>query len=203
MQKERVTVSHADRDLSVDRPDPDHDRIIMRADSQRRGNEKEKERRDERDRRERERDDRDFDHDGNRDFNGLPRVPHKRKVIRRVEDSVADQINQGGEGAENYGMRPMSSSYDDKNALKSELLIILFFSPDHNVLIVALQEAKRRHVDCTIQSAWNVSIFFFYHYGDIICQCRDLIRLCFCYVSWYRFSYFYICIYFIFLRSFF
>lgn len=116
-KKERITASHADRDLSVDRPDTDHDRIIMRADNQRRGGEKEKERRDDRDRRER--DDRDFDHDGNRDFNGMPRVPHKRKVTRRVEDSVADQINQGGEGAENYGMRPMSSSYDDKNALKS------------------------------------------------------------------------------------
>lgn len=116
-KKERITASHADRDLSVDRPDTDHDRIIMRADNQRRGGEKEKERRDDRDRRER--DDRDFDHDGNRDFNGMPRVPHKRKVTRRVEESVADQINQGGEGAENYGMRPMSSSYDDKNALKS------------------------------------------------------------------------------------
>lgn len=116
-KKERITASHADRDLSVDRPDTDHDRIIMRADNQRRGGEKEKERRDDRDRRER--DDRDFDHDGNRDFSGMPRVPHKRKVTRRVEDSVADQINQGGEGAENYGMRPMSSSYDDKNALKS------------------------------------------------------------------------------------
>ena len=92
----------------------------MRADNQRRGGEKERERRDDRDRRERDRDDRDFDHDSHREFNGMPRGPHKRKVARRVEDSVSDKMNQGGEGAENYGMRPMSSSYDDKNALKSE-----------------------------------------------------------------------------------
>lgn len=137
----------------------------MRADNQRRGGEKEKERRDDRDRRER--DDRDFDHDGNRDFNGMPRVPHKRKVTRRVEDSVADQINQGGEGAENYGMRPMSSSYDDKNALKSELLIMLFVIPDRNVLIVALWKEKRQCIEYTIDSPSMECIFviFFFIMG--------------------------------------
>ncbi|GMY26135.1 paired amphipathic helix protein Sin3-like 4 isoform X1 [Fagus crenata] len=104
-----------DRDLSVDRPDPDHDRSLLRVDKEqrRRG---EKDRRDDRDRRERERDDRVFEHDGNREFN-MQRFPHKRKG-HRVEDS-AEQLHQGGEGDENFGMRPISSPFDDKSNLKS------------------------------------------------------------------------------------
>ncbi len=77
----------------------------------------EKDRRDDRDRRERERDDRVFEHDGNREFN-MQRFPHKRKG-HRVEDS-AEQLHQGGEGDENFGMRPISSPFDDKSNLKSE-----------------------------------------------------------------------------------
>ncbi|KAJ4711205.1 Paired amphipathic helix protein Sin3-like [Melia azedarach] len=117
-KKERTMASHADRDLSVDRPDPDHDRALMKSDKdQRRRGEKERERRDDRDRRERERDDRDFENDGNRDFS-MQRFPHKRKS-RKIEDSTAEQLHQGGEGDENFGMGPVSSSYDDKNAMKS------------------------------------------------------------------------------------
>lgn len=103
-----------DRDLSVDRPDPDHDRSLMRVDKEqrRRG---EKDRREDRDRRERERDDREFDHDGNRDFN-MQRFPHKRKAPSR------EPLHQGGEGDENFGMRPLSSSFDEKSSLKSECL---------------------------------------------------------------------------------
>lgn len=108
--------SHADRDLSVDRPDPDHDRTVMRSDKeQRKRGEKEKERREDRDRR----DDRDFEHDGNRDSN-MHRYPHKRKSTRKIEDSSAEQLHQGGEGDENFGICPISSSYDDKNSAKSE-----------------------------------------------------------------------------------
>uniref|UniRef100_A0A5B6ZFS1 Putative paired amphipathic helix protein Sin3-like 4 isoform X2 n=1 Tax=Davidia involucrata TaxID=16924 RepID=A0A5B6ZFS1_DAVIN len=108
--EKKATASLADRDLSVDRPDPDHDKAVMRADKeQRRRGEKEKERREDKDRRERERDYRDFEHD----------LSHKRKFARRIEDSVADQLLQGGEGTGNFVMRPASSSYDDKNALKS------------------------------------------------------------------------------------
>lgn len=118
-KKERTMASHADRDLSVDRPDPDHDRVLLKSDKdQRRRGEKERERRDDRDRRERERDDRDFENDGNRDFS-MQRFPHKRKSARKIEDSTAEPLHQGGEGGENFGMHPVSSSYDDKNAMKS------------------------------------------------------------------------------------
>uniref|UniRef100_A0A803PD15 Histone deacetylase interacting domain-containing protein n=1 Tax=Cannabis sativa TaxID=3483 RepID=A0A803PD15_CANSA len=108
-----------DRDLSVDRPDQDHDRSLMKVDKdQRRRGEKEKERREDRERRERERDDRDFEHDGNRDFN-VQRYPHKRKSGRKIEDSAAEQIHQGGDGDEHFGLRPISSPYDDKSSAKS------------------------------------------------------------------------------------
>ncbi|KAJ6313356.1 hypothetical protein OIU77_014790 [Salix suchowensis] len=118
-KKERGLASHADRDFSVDRPDPDHDRSMIRADKdQRRHAEKEKERREDRDRRERDRGDRDYDHDGSRDFN-MQRFPHKRKSAPRVEGSVAEQ---GGDGDETFGgMNPVSSTSDDKNAVKSAL----------------------------------------------------------------------------------
>jgi paired amphipathic helix protein Sin3a len=124
--------SQGDRDLSVDRPDPDHDRSLMRMEKEqrRRG---EKDRREDRDRRERERDDREFEHDGNRDFN-MQRFPHKRKTPRRVEDS-AEQLHQGGEGDENFGVRPLSSSYDDKNSLKSEFFSRLFDTVELCILI--------------------------------------------------------------------
>ncbi|XP_044493572.1 paired amphipathic helix protein Sin3-like 4 isoform X5 [Mangifera indica] len=93
-KKERTIGSHADRDLSVDRPDPDHDRMLMKSDKdQRRRVEKERERREDRDRRDREREDRDFENDGNRDFN-IKRLAPKRKA-RRIEDSTAEQFNQG------------------------------------------------------------------------------------------------------------
>lgn len=116
-KRERTILSHADRDLSVDRPDLD-DKTSGKADKElRKRAEKERDRKEDRDRRDRDRDDRDLDHDSNRDFDGLLRLPHKRKPPRRVDDPVAEQ---GGEGAESFGMHPISvSSYDDKNALKS------------------------------------------------------------------------------------
>ena len=83
---------------------------MLRADKeQRRRGEKEEERREDKDRKER--DDGDFELDGMQCFS------HKRKTTRGIADSVADQ---GGEGAENFGMHPGSSSWDDKTALKSE-----------------------------------------------------------------------------------
>ncbi|KAL5552983.1 hypothetical protein UlMin_040384 [Ulmus minor] len=116
IQKERTVASHGDRDLSVDRPDPDHDRSLMK--ELRKRGEKDKERREDRERRERERDDRDFEHDVSRDFN-MQRYPHKRKSGRRIEDSAGEQIHQAGDGDENFGMRPVSSSNDDKGSAKS------------------------------------------------------------------------------------
>ncbi|KAK6931145.1 Histone deacetylase interacting domain [Dillenia turbinata] len=102
-RKDGYNASLADRDFSVDRPDPDHDRSLLK--EQRRFAEKERDRREDRDRRDREHDDREFDHDGSR----------KRNSGHRIDDAVIDQLHQG-EGGENYGMRP---SHDDKNALKS------------------------------------------------------------------------------------
>ncbi|XP_015965290.1 paired amphipathic helix protein Sin3-like 4 isoform X2 [Arachis duranensis] len=89
-KRERTMTSHGDRDLSVDRPDPDNDRGLMRAEKdQRRRLEKDKECREERDRRERDRDDRDYEHDGGRD---RERFSHKRKSDRRAEDSGAEPL---------------------------------------------------------------------------------------------------------------
>ncbi|RXH69830.1 hypothetical protein DVH24_007086 [Malus domestica] len=114
-KKERTVGSYADHDLSVDRPDPDHDKALMKADKeQRRRGEKEKERREDRERRER--DDRDFDHDGSRDLN-MQRFPHKQKSARRTEDT--EQLQPGGEGHENFAANLISFSYDDKNYAKS------------------------------------------------------------------------------------
>ncbi|MED6106260.1 hypothetical protein PIB30_003219 [Stylosanthes scabra] len=112
-KRERTMASHGDRDLSVDRPDPDNDRGLMRAEKDRRRLEKDKDRRDERDRRERDRDDRDYEHDGGRD---RERFSNKRKSDRRAEDSGAEPLLDADE---NIGMRPMSSTCDDRNTLKS------------------------------------------------------------------------------------
>lgn len=136
-QKERAMASHADRDLSVDRPDPDHDRVLLKSDKdQRRRGEKERERRDDH-RRERERDDRDFENDVNRDFS-MQRFPHKRKSARKIEDSTAEPLHQGGEGDENFGMHPVSSSYDDKNAMKSEFFVKEFVVLHSQVLSITV-----------------------------------------------------------------
>ncbi|XP_050947130.1 paired amphipathic helix protein Sin3-like 4 isoform X3 [Cucumis melo] len=119
-RKDRTIASHAERDLSVDRPEPDHDRALMKLDKdQRRRGDKEKERRDDRERREHDRDrvDRDYEHDGRRDFN-MHRFPHKRKSARRIDDSSAEQLHPGGEGDENFGVHTISS-YDEKNSAKS------------------------------------------------------------------------------------
>ncbi|CAN1852663.1 Paired amphipathic helix protein Sin3-like 4 [Linum perenne] len=109
-QKERT---HPDRDFSVNRPDLDHDRALMRADKEQR---KEKERIKSRDRREL--DDRDFEHDANHDYS-MQRFPHSRKPGRKLEDFDAE--HQVGEGDDNYGMHPIASTYDDKSAVKSAL----------------------------------------------------------------------------------
>ncbi|XP_058115500.1 paired amphipathic helix protein Sin3-like 4 isoform X2 [Magnolia sinica] len=103
-EKERAVNYHADRDLSVDRPDPD-DKAMIKVD-------KERKRRD--------RDDKDLEHDSNRELDNMQRFSNKRKPGRRGDDFAAEQLHPGGEGAENFGVHPVSgSSYDDKNALRS------------------------------------------------------------------------------------
>ncbi|XVF84864.1 hypothetical protein PTKIN_Ptkin17bG0073500 [Pterospermum kingtungense] len=102
-KKDRTTASHADCDLSMECPDPDHDRVMMKAEKeQRRLGEKE------RDRRDQEQDDRDFENDGNRDY---MRFQHKQsgKPAGKGEDSSVEQLQQIGDG----------HAHDDKNAMKS------------------------------------------------------------------------------------
>lgn len=63
--------------------------------------------------------------------------PHKQKSFRKVDDSTAEH----GEGAENVGMHPIPvSSHDDKNALKSEYLVIASLQYTHTfVCVCAIQ----------------------------------------------------------------
>ncbi|KAI3952206.1 hypothetical protein MKW98_005901 [Papaver atlanticum] len=89
-QRERTTTYHAERDLSVDRPDPDHEKVMGK--EHRRRPDKEKERKGDRDRRDRDRVEKDPE--------------HKRK-FRRAEETN-DPFLQDGEGP-----------YDDKPSLKS------------------------------------------------------------------------------------
>ncbi|KAF6159836.1 hypothetical protein GIB67_032920 [Kingdonia uniflora] len=93
-KKERTMNSHADRDLSVDRPEADDKKFIKMDKEQRKRSEREKERKDDRDRRDRDRDDKDLEHNNNRDFNSTQRTLNKRRPIRRGEDSVAGQSHE-------------------------------------------------------------------------------------------------------------
>ncbi|XP_022727048.1 paired amphipathic helix protein Sin3-like 4 isoform X5 [Durio zibethinus] len=109
-KNDRTTAPHDGHDLGAEHPDPDHDRVMMKAEKeQRRHGEKERDKREDRDRRDREHDDQDFENDGSRDFN--MRFPHKRsgKPAHRGEDSIVEQFHQVGDGP----------AYDDKNAMKS------------------------------------------------------------------------------------
>ncbi|KAH9739826.1 Paired amphipathic helix protein Sin3-like 2 [Citrus sinensis] len=79
-RRDRIATSHADRDLSVDRPEMDDEKLMIKMQKeQRRRAEKEN-----RDRRNRDQDDREIEHDNNRDFN-LQRFPDKKKSIKKVE----------------------------------------------------------------------------------------------------------------------
>ncbi|GMH04285.1 hypothetical protein Nepgr_006124 [Nepenthes gracilis] len=93
-RRDKVSTSHADRDVSVERPDLDDDKVQMKVHKDQRKREK-----DNRDRRNRDQDDRDPGHDTNRDFT-VPRLSDKRKPSRKE------------------GFGPLASC-DDKNALKS------------------------------------------------------------------------------------
>lgn len=71
----------------------------------------------EKDRRDRERDEKDMEHD----FKDLDNVQRRLKPSRRVDDAMTEHLHEVGEGAENFATFSIStSSYDDKNALKSE-----------------------------------------------------------------------------------
>ncbi|GAB2288794.1 hypothetical protein Dimus_023105 [Dionaea muscipula] len=93
-RRDKVSTSHADRDLSVERPDLDEDKAMMKMYKDPKKREK-----DNRDRRSREQDDRDIEHETNKDPN-IQRIPDKRKPSRKD------------------GFGPLASS-EDKSALKS------------------------------------------------------------------------------------
>ncbi|URD83882.1 Paired amphipathic helix protein [Musa troglodytarum] len=107
-KRETAYMSRTDRDCSVDCLDTEHGR-------QRRRAEKEKDEKEDRDKRDHERDE-DSDHD----CGDLENSQCRRKISsRRVDDSIAEPMQQGGDGAKNIGMYSFSaSSFDDKNALK-------------------------------------------------------------------------------------
>ncbi|CAK9162852.1 unnamed protein product [Ilex paraguariensis] len=98
-RRDRIMSPHAERDLSVERPDLDDDKTMMKLQKeQRRRAEKEN-----RDRRNRDQDYREPEHDNNRDMS-MHCLSDKRKSARKLVD---------------YGVNPNLASYDDKDALKS------------------------------------------------------------------------------------
>ncbi|XWS30312.1 hypothetical protein CRYUN_Cryun24cG0106200 [Craigia yunnanensis] len=95
-RRDRIITSHADRDLSVDCPELDNDKAMMKM-------QKEQRKRVEKDNRDRRTHDQDDpEHDNNRDFN-LQRFPDKKRSGRKIEgfasyddrDTLKSMCNQG------------------------------------------------------------------------------------------------------------
>ncbi|XP_047958296.1 paired amphipathic helix protein Sin3-like 2 isoform X1 [Salvia hispanica] len=97
-RRDRVIDPNGERDLSVERPETDDDKTVMKLHKEKKHSDREN-----RDRRNRDQDDRDPDHENNGDIS-MQRHSEKRKSARKVEDS-------GG----NSTLGP----YDDKDAVKS------------------------------------------------------------------------------------
>lgn len=95
-RRDRIIVSHADRDMSVDRAELDEDKATKMHKEHRKRAEKEN-----RDRKVRDHDDR--EPDNNRDFN-LQRFDKKKSSKK----------------AEGFGVNANFTAYDDKDTLKSE-----------------------------------------------------------------------------------
>ena len=107
-QRDKGYTTHIDRDVSVDRPDQEHDKHRKRP---------ERDRKDDRERRDREREEKDLEHD----VRETDAAHRKRKSSRRVDDMTVEAPHHAVEGTETFGAYSMTaSSYDDKNALKSE-----------------------------------------------------------------------------------
>ncbi|KAG8384767.1 hypothetical protein BUALT_Bualt04G0152800 [Buddleja alternifolia] len=97
--RNRISDPGGERDLSVERPDMDDDKTVMKLHKeQKRHTEKEN-----RDKRHRDQNDRDPDNENNGDIN-MHRLSEKRKSARKVED---------------FGGNSNLASYDDKDTLKS------------------------------------------------------------------------------------
>ncbi|GKU97036.1 hypothetical protein SLEP1_g10217 [Rubroshorea leprosula] len=97
-RRDRIISSHADRDLSVDRPDLDDDKAMVKMQKEQR----KRVERDNRDRKPRDQDDREPEHD-NRD-SSLHRLPEKRKSASKIEG---------------FGVNSNFASCDEKDTLKS------------------------------------------------------------------------------------
>lgn len=97
-RRDRVGTSHADHDLSVERPELDEERVTIKSHKDQKKRDK-----DNRERRNRDLDDREPEHDNNRDIN-IQRLPEKRKPARKVEG---------------FGANSNLASSDDKSAVKS------------------------------------------------------------------------------------
>ncbi|CAI8587747.1 unnamed protein product [Vicia faba] len=107
-KRERTIVSHGDRDTSVDRPDPDHDGNLLRAEKEhKRRVEKEKNRREDRDKRKRERSDRDEQGRG-RD---RERLSQKQKFDHMAEDSGAEPLHDADQ---NFGVYSQELAFCDQ-----------------------------------------------------------------------------------------
>ncbi|XP_024185746.1 paired amphipathic helix protein Sin3-like 2 isoform X2 [Rosa chinensis] len=99
-RRDKIT-SHGDHDISVDRPELDDDKGMMKVLKEQKKRFPEKENRD---RRIRDHEDREVETDNNRDYN-LQRFPEKRKSSRKVEG---------------FGANANFAPYDDKDTLKSK-----------------------------------------------------------------------------------
>ncbi|KAJ4826449.1 hypothetical protein Tsubulata_013641 [Turnera subulata] len=98
-RRDRIPTAHAERDASVDRPELDDEKALMKVHKeQRKRFEKEN-----KDRRNRDQDDREPDPDSSRDFN-LHHFPDKKKSSRKVEG---------------FGTSSGFASYDEKDSIKS------------------------------------------------------------------------------------
>lgn len=94
----------------MDRSDTEHDRKRRRRDSER-------DRKEDSDRKDHERDE-----DLELDIGDLDNAQHRHKLSRKADDSTAEPMQQGADG---HGMYSISSStFDDKNALKSKSHIV-------------------------------------------------------------------------------
>ncbi|CAI9109588.1 OLC1v1009432C1 [Oldenlandia corymbosa var. corymbosa] len=98
-RRDRIGGSHPERDLSVERPDTDDDKTMVRLHKE----PKKRVDRDSRDRRNRDQDYREPDNENNGDMS-MHRGADKKKIARKVDD---------------FGGATGSVSYDDKDSLKS------------------------------------------------------------------------------------
>ncbi|XP_027075364.2 paired amphipathic helix protein Sin3-like 2 isoform X2 [Coffea arabica] len=98
-RRDRIVSPHGERDLSVERPDTDDDKTMVRLHKE----QKKRAERENRERRNRDQDYREPDNENNGDIS-MHRLTEKRKSARKVED---------------FGGNTVSASYDDKDSLKT------------------------------------------------------------------------------------